>query len=167
TKRPPRLCTCSFAAGLKSYAEITAPKRRAVAIACSPATPQPITNTRAGVTVPAAVVSMGKMRGWDSAASSTALYPATVARDVVGAVAKNLHHYVGGGKHRGAVGDDLRALLDIKGIRIAGVDSSAGLYLDFETRFGQRRKDGRYKRDPPLPRITFFRHTDDHKALPV
>ena len=78
TKRPPKLCTCSLAAGLKSYAEITAPRRRAVAIACNPATPQPITNTRAGVMVPAAVVSMGKMRGWQSAAISTALYPQAV-----------------------------------------------------------------------------------------
>ena len=39
------------------------PRRREVAMACSPATPQPITNTRAGVMVPAAVVSIGKMRG--------------------------------------------------------------------------------------------------------
>ncbi len=86
---------------------------------------------------------------------------------VVGTVAKNLHDNVSGGKHGGAVGNDLRALVGILGIGIAGLDASAGLYLDFETRFGQRREDGRHKRDPPLPRITFFRHTNDHKALPV
>ena len=73
TKRPPRLCTCSFAAGRKSYAEATAPRRRAVAIACSPATPAPITRTRAGVIVPAAVVSIGKILGSVSAAINTAL----------------------------------------------------------------------------------------------
>ena len=51
----------------------TAPSLRAVEMACSPATPAPITNTRAGVIVPAAVVSMGKNRGSVSAAISTAL----------------------------------------------------------------------------------------------
>ena len=40
-----------------------APSRRAVAIACSPATPAPSTSTFAGRTVPAAVVSIGKKRG--------------------------------------------------------------------------------------------------------
>ena len=60
TKRPPRLWTCSLAAGRRSYAEVTAPSRRAVAIAWSPATPAPMTSTRAGVIVPAAVVSIGK-----------------------------------------------------------------------------------------------------------
>ena len=38
-----------------------------------PATPAPITSTRAGVIVPAAVVSIGKIRGSVSAAISTAL----------------------------------------------------------------------------------------------
>ena len=51
---------------------------RAVAIACRPATPAPITSTLAGATVPAAVISMGKNFGSRSAASSTALYPPTV-----------------------------------------------------------------------------------------
>ena len=64
-----------------SYAEATAPRRRAVEIACRPATPAPITNTRAGVMVPAAVVIMGKIRGEVSAASSTALYPQQVAME--------------------------------------------------------------------------------------
>ena len=76
TKRPPRLCTCSFTAGRKSYAETTAPSRRAVAIACSPATPAPDHSTRAGVIVPAAVVIIGKILGSLSAAIITALYPA-------------------------------------------------------------------------------------------
>jgi hypothetical protein len=56
-----------------SYARATAPSLRAVEIACSPATPAPITNTRAGVMVPAAVVSMGKNLGRVPAAISTAL----------------------------------------------------------------------------------------------
>ena len=89
------------------------------------------------------------------------------AGNVVGSVAKNLHDDIRGGKHGGAVGDDLRALLRILGIGIAGVDAGAGLYLHFKSRFGQRGEDGRYERDPPLPRINFFRHTNDHKALPV
>ena len=57
----------------KSYAEVTAPSRRAVAMAWSPATPAPMTRTRAGVIVPAAVVSMGNNRGNVSAARMTAL----------------------------------------------------------------------------------------------
>ena len=52
-----------------------------MAIACSPATPAPRTSTRAGASVPAAVTSIGKKRGAVFAASSTALYPATVACD--------------------------------------------------------------------------------------
>jgi hypothetical protein len=48
-------------------------------MACSPATPAPTTSTRAGVMVPAAVMSIGNMRGSSDADSSTALYPATVA----------------------------------------------------------------------------------------
>src|SRR5205807_3875227 len=75
----PRLSTCSCTAGRTSNADTTAPSRRAVAIACSPATPAPSTSTRAGVSVPAAVTSIGKNRPAAAAASSTALYPATVA----------------------------------------------------------------------------------------
>ena len=58
-----------------------APNRRAVAMACKPATPAPTTKTLAGVSVPAAVIIMGNIRGEASAAGSTALYPATVAID--------------------------------------------------------------------------------------
>ena len=36
--------------------------RRAVAIACNPATPTPMTNTRAAEIVPAAVIIIGKAR---------------------------------------------------------------------------------------------------------
>ena len=42
-------------------------------MACSPATPAPMMNTRAGVIVPPAVIIIGNMRGSASAASSTAL----------------------------------------------------------------------------------------------
>ena len=73
TNFAPRLSTCSFTAGRTSYASTMAPSRRAVAIACSPATPAPTTSTRAGATVPAAVVSMGKIFGSIPAAMSTAL----------------------------------------------------------------------------------------------
>ena len=72
-KVAPRLSTCSLAAGRTSVALTIAPSRRAVAIACSPATPAPITSTRAGVIVPAAVIIIGKARPNSAAASSTAL----------------------------------------------------------------------------------------------
>ena len=42
-------------------------------MACSPATPAPMTNTRAGVSVPPAVIIMGNIRGSAAAAISTAL----------------------------------------------------------------------------------------------
>ena len=47
--------------GRTSNAETTAPSRRAVAIACRPATPAPSTSTFAGATVPAAVISSGNI----------------------------------------------------------------------------------------------------------
>ena len=50
-----------------------APRRRAVAIACNPATPAPSTNTRAGGTVPAAVIIIGIARANAAEASITAL----------------------------------------------------------------------------------------------
>ena len=62
-------------------ADTCAPSRRAVAIAWSPATPTPITNTRAALTVPAAVIIIGKARPYSAAASSTALYPARLDCD--------------------------------------------------------------------------------------
>jgi hypothetical protein len=52
----------SFAAGRTSVAETRPPRRRAVAIACRPATPAPMTKTLAAGTVPAAVISIGKPR---------------------------------------------------------------------------------------------------------
>ena len=73
--------TCSPAAARTSYASTTAPSRRAVAMACRPATPAPMTNTFAGGMVPAAVISIGKSRGSTPAALMTALYPATVAME--------------------------------------------------------------------------------------
>jgi hypothetical protein len=59
-------------AGRTSVAVTTAPSRRAVAIACRPATPTPITNTFAAGIVPAAVIIIGKARPKASAASITA-----------------------------------------------------------------------------------------------
>ena len=49
------------------------PSRRAVAMACKPATPAPITSTRVGATVPAAVIIIGKSLPIRSAAMRTAL----------------------------------------------------------------------------------------------
>ena len=50
-----------------------APSRRAVAMACRPATPTPMTKTRAAGTVPAAVIIIGSARAKAAAASTTAL----------------------------------------------------------------------------------------------
>src|SRR5881409_3613952 len=75
----PRLSTCSLTTGRTSKPDTTAPRRRAVAIACSPATPAPMTSTLAGTTVPAAVTSIGRNFGSRSAARRMALYPETVA----------------------------------------------------------------------------------------
>ena len=50
-----------------------APRRRAVAMACRPATPTPMMNTLAAGTVPAAVIIIGKARVKWKAASITAL----------------------------------------------------------------------------------------------
>jgi NAD/NADP transhydrogenase alpha subunit len=56
-----------------SVADTCAPSRLAVAIAWSPATPTPITNTLAGLTVPAAVIIIGNARPKLSAEWITAL----------------------------------------------------------------------------------------------
>ena len=59
----------SAAAARTSYARTTAPRRLAVAIAWSPATPAPSTTTSAGWTVPAAVMFSGKKRRSSPAAT--------------------------------------------------------------------------------------------------
>ena len=53
---------CSLVAERTSVALTCAPRRLAVAIAWRPATPTPITNTLAGLTVPAAVIIIGNAR---------------------------------------------------------------------------------------------------------
>ena len=53
---------CSLVALRTSVAETCAPKRRAVAMACNPATPTPMMNALAAVIVPAAVIIIGKAR---------------------------------------------------------------------------------------------------------
>ena len=72
----PRLSTSSLAAARVSNACTTEPSLLAVATACNPATPAPITNTLAGGMLPAAVVNIGKYFGRRLAARITALYPA-------------------------------------------------------------------------------------------
>ena len=56
---PPKLSTCYFDAALTSVANTIAPILLAVAIACKPATPAPITKTLAAGIVPAAVIIIG------------------------------------------------------------------------------------------------------------
>src|SRR4029077_5269667 len=58
--------------GGAATAETPPRSRRAVAMACSPATPAPMTNTFAGDTVPAAVVSIGRNLGSAPAPMSAA-----------------------------------------------------------------------------------------------
>jgi hypothetical protein len=58
--RAPTDRTSSRVSGRMSYPVTTAPNRRAVPIADSPATPTPSTSTWAGFAVPAAVISIGK-----------------------------------------------------------------------------------------------------------
>src|SRR5579884_1137726 len=72
-KCAPSDSTCSLTAARTSKPCTTAPSRRAVAIACSPATPAPSTSTVAGRIVPAAVISIGKNRPISVAAINTAL----------------------------------------------------------------------------------------------
>ena len=52
---------------------MTAPSRLAVAIACRPATPTPRISTRAALTVPAAVISIGMNLPYSLAARITDL----------------------------------------------------------------------------------------------
>ena len=59
TKRAPKDLTCSSTTGRVSKASTFAPNLFAVAIACSPATPTPMTNTFEGEIVPAAVIIIG------------------------------------------------------------------------------------------------------------
>ena len=54
--------TSPLDAGRTSYPLTWAPSRRAVPIACRPATPVPSTSSLAGRAVPAAVISSGKNR---------------------------------------------------------------------------------------------------------
>ena len=61
-KVAPTDSTSVLVAGRTSYPLTTAPSRRAVPMACSPATPAPSTSSRAGRAVPAAVISSGKNR---------------------------------------------------------------------------------------------------------
>ena len=69
----PSEATCSLVAGRTSVAETMAPSRRAVAMACRPATPTPMMNTLAAGTVPAAVIIIGMACSNMAAASITAL----------------------------------------------------------------------------------------------
>jgi len=165
-----------------SYAEATAPSRRAVAIACNPATPAPMMSTRPGVIVPAAVVSIGKMRGKVSAAMMTALYPQMVpieesasilcarvdrginstAKEVTPVIrteAQDLNDDVGRAENLRAIRGKLRALCSVVLVPIAGFDARAGFDENFEARFRERGHGGRDNGDAALARIAFLWHT--------
>ena len=72
TNLAPSDSTCSLVAGRTSVAVTMPPRRRAVAIACRPATPTPMMNILAAGTVPAAVIIIGMARPYSLAASTTA-----------------------------------------------------------------------------------------------
>ena len=73
--RPPTDSICSAADLRTSEAYTTAPSLFAVAIAWSPATPDPMITNFEGRTVPALVVIIGMPLGTWAAPSNTALYP--------------------------------------------------------------------------------------------
>ena len=88
-----------------------APSRRAVAMACNPATPAPTTNTRAAATVPAAVLSIGNIRGSVVAATRHRLVPDDRGhrRQRVHALgARDARHELHRGQHGPALGDRSR-----------------------------------------------------------
>ena len=68
-KSAPKLFTSSAASSRTSKARTTAPSRRAVEMADSPATPHPSTTALAGRRVPAGVTIMANTRGRRAAAS--------------------------------------------------------------------------------------------------
>src|SRR5436190_1102983 len=111
-------------------------------MACSPATPAPITSTRDGVMVPAAVVIMGNIR----------------------AVAEDLRNDVALREDGGAVWQHLRALLLILRIRISGLYACTGLDRNIQSGLGEHGHNDRGQRNPPLSWINFFRNPDDHLA---
>jgi PAB1-binding protein PBP1 len=69
----PSEATCSLVAGRTSVAETMAPRRRAVAMACRPATPTPMMKALPAGTVPAAVIIIGMACSNIAAAFTTAL----------------------------------------------------------------------------------------------
>ncbi len=86
-----------------------------------------------------------------------------LAGDVVRPVTKHLHDDVGGRKYSSAVPHNLRALIGIVRVGVAGLDSCSGLNMHFEACFDKRWKHGWHERHPALSRINFFRNTDDQK----
>mmetsp|Transcript_26213 Transcript_26213/g.68852 ORF Transcript_26213/g.68852 Transcript_26213/m.68852 type:complete len:673 (-) Transcript_26213:747-2765(-) len=79
TNSPPTDATCSTASIRTSVARTTAPSLRHVAMASSPATPHPATNTTAGGFFPAAVISPAITRPYRAAPSREARCPAILA----------------------------------------------------------------------------------------
>ena len=76
---PPIDSTCSWTTGRTSYPRTTAPMFFAVWMAARPATPAPSTKTRAGASLPAAVMLPAIVRPYACAASMTARKPARFA----------------------------------------------------------------------------------------
>jgi hypothetical protein len=85
-----------------------------------------------------------------------------VAGFVVRAVAEDLGDDVGGAKHFGAIGDDLRAFGDVGSVGIAGFHSSVSFDDYFQAAFCE---DGDYGGDESYPAFTwiaFSWHANDH-----
>ena len=62
-----------------------------------------------------------------------------------------------------AAGEDLRALIGVVRIGIAGFDAGARLDDDFQTGLGKIRNHARHKRHTPLPGKAFPGNTDNHR----
>src|SRR6266511_3895844 len=171
TNDAPSDWTCSFTMGRTSKAETTAPRRRAVASAWSPATPAPTMNAFAGASVPAAVVIIGRMRGSAAAPRRTALYPASVAWEERASIdwarVRRAHarhdlrplHRGGRARREGRAGRLVRRVREPR--RAPG----AVLHADLVLLLHQACDVLGHERDASLPRRRLPGHRDPHALL--
>ena len=89
------------------------------------------------------------------------------ARLVVGSVAENLEDRVRGREDLGPGGDEPRALLDVRGVEVAGLEPGAGLDHHLATRLGERRDDRGHEGDAPLSGERLLHDADDHESRSV
>jgi hypothetical protein len=88
-----------------------------------------------------------------------------LAIHVVGTVTENLNDNVGGVEHRGSVGKNLCALIDVLRVRVTSLNSCITLNHNFEACFSQSWDDGGNQSYPPLAGIIFFGNANDHEII--